>query len=123
MIPDLTNATPATREYYALPEEIRTAAVELAGPLRPMTHIETLLAIGRAIAGERERDRWQPMETAPKHGRFLAAVDGEVRVVSYGKTSHLPIEGFCLADQGPEDFDLCKPTVWQPLPEPPGGDE
>ncbi|ASP64434.1 DUF551 domain-containing protein [Sinorhizobium meliloti] len=66
---------------------------------------------------------WQPIQTAPKHGRFLAVVDGEVRVVSYGKTSHLPIEGFCLADQGPEDFDLCKPTAWQPLPEPPGGDE
>lgn len=26
------------------------------------------------------------------------------------------IEGFCLADQGPEDFDLCRPTAWQPLP-------
>ena len=54
MIPDLTNATPATREWYALSEDIRTAAVELAGPLRPMTHIEVLLAIGTAIANERE---------------------------------------------------------------------
>lgn len=53
MIPDLTNATPATREYYALPEEIRTAAKAIAGP-RPMTHIEVLLAIGTAIANERE---------------------------------------------------------------------
>ena len=54
MIPDLTNATPATREWYALPEHIRTAAEELAGPLRPMTHIEVLLAIGTAIANERD---------------------------------------------------------------------
>ncbi|MGK9263821.1 hypothetical protein KXS15_23035 [Sinorhizobium meliloti] len=55
MIPDLTNATRATRGYYALPEEIRAAAKAIAGPPRPMTHIEVLLAIGTAIAGERER--------------------------------------------------------------------
>ncbi len=53
--PDLTTASPATREWYALSKDIRTAAEELAGPLRPMTHIETLLAIGMAIAGERKR--------------------------------------------------------------------
>ena len=52
--PDLTNATPATREWYALSEDIRRAAEELAGPLRPMTHIEVLLAIGTAIANERD---------------------------------------------------------------------
>lgn len=55
MIPGLTNATNATREWYSLPEDIRTAAEELAGPLRPMTHIEVLLAIGTAISGERTR--------------------------------------------------------------------
>lgn len=60
---------------------------------------------------------WMPIESAPKKaGRILAVVDGEVRVVSYGKTSHVPMYGFCLADQGPEDFDLCAPTYWMPLP-------
>ncbi|MDW9517307.1 hypothetical protein GOB43_08305 [Sinorhizobium meliloti] len=54
MIPDLTNASAETREYYALSEEIRTAAKAIAGPPRPMTHIEVLLAIGTAIANERE---------------------------------------------------------------------
>ncbi|MDW9574737.1 hypothetical protein GOB36_26585 [Sinorhizobium meliloti] len=54
MIPDLTNASAETREYYALSEEIRTAANAIAGPPRPMTHIEILLAIGTAIANERE---------------------------------------------------------------------
>ncbi|RVP97010.1 hypothetical protein [Sinorhizobium meliloti] len=54
MIPDLTNATPATREWYALSENIRTAAEAVTGPPRPMTHIEVLLAIGTAIANERE---------------------------------------------------------------------
>jgi hypothetical protein len=54
MTPDLTNATPATREFYALPEDIRAKAEELAGSPRPMSHIEILLAIGTAIANERE---------------------------------------------------------------------
>ena len=64
---------------------------------------------------------WQPIETAPKEPRttILAMVDGYVRFVSYGKTSHIPIYGWCLADQVPEDADLCDPTHWMPLPEPP----
>lgn len=56
------------------------------------------------------------MEQAPKRGRLLAIVDHEVRLVAYGKTSHVPIYGFCLVDQGAEDSDLCEPTAWMPLP-------
>jgi hypothetical protein len=72
---------------------------------------------------------WQPIETAPKDGtHFLASVDGDVRVVAWGKTSHVPLYGFCLADQGVEDFDICEPTHWMPLPTAPttqieGGDD
>lgn len=62
---------------------------------------------------------WQPMKTAPKGERILAAVDGWTRIVRWGKTSHVPMYGWCLADQGAEDFDLCDPECWQPLPEPP----
>ena len=62
---------------------------------------------------------WQPIETAPKDKLILGCVDGEVRFIKYGKTSHLPWRGFCLADQGAEDFDICEPTHWMPLPEPP----
>lgn len=62
---------------------------------------------------------WKPIETAPKDGRFLAVVDNDIRIVAWGKTSHLPWHGFCLADQGVEDFDICDPTHWMPLPEPP----
>lgn len=63
---------------------------------------------------------WQPMDSAPKDQRLLACVEGEVRVIRWGKTSHVPMYGFCLADQGAEDFDLCKPDCWMPLPAAPG---
>lgn len=60
---------------------------------------------------------WQPIETAPRTGKpFLAVYGGQVRVVQWGKTSHVPIYGFCLADQGVEDFDICDPTHWMPMP-------
>ena len=63
---------------------------------------------------------WQDIRTAPMDGtRFLAIVDGEVRFVVWCKTSHVPIYGFNLADQGVEDFDLCQPTAWMPIPQPP----
>ncbi|MFC5353576.1 DUF551 domain-containing protein [Azospirillum himalayense] len=63
---------------------------------------------------------WQDIASAPRDGtRFLAVVDGDVALVFWGKTSHVPIYGFCRADQGPEDADLCDPTAWMPLPPPP----
>ena len=66
---------------------------------------------------------WQPIETAPRGPHsgppYLGVVNGEVRLIRWGKTSHIPMYGWCLADQGVEDFDLCEPTHWQPLPAPP----
>jgi hypothetical protein len=62
---------------------------------------------------------WMPISTAPIDVSFLALVEGDVRVVRWGKTSHVPLYGWCLADQGAEDFDLCQPTLWQPMPLPP----
>lgn len=47
--------TPETEAFYALPAEIRERAEELAGPIREMTRMEVLLAIGKAIAEEREK--------------------------------------------------------------------
>lgn len=62
---------------------------------------------------------WQPIETAPRERRILAVVDGLVRFVVWGKTSHVPMFGWCLVDQGAEDSELCEPTHWMPLPAPP----
>jgi imidazoleglycerol phosphate synthase glutamine amidotransferase subunit HisH len=63
---------------------------------------------------------WRPIETAPQDGsRLLGWVDGEVRFIFYGKTSHVPIYGWNVCDQGAEDCDLVMPTHWMPLPPPP----
>lgn len=64
---------------------------------------------------------WRSMNTAPRDGKpFLGVYGGQVRVFQYGKTSHVPMYGFCLADQGIEDFDLIEDSkirCWTPMPE------
>lgn len=65
--------------------------------------------------------QWLPIKSAPKDGNcFLAVVDGTVRQVTWGKTSHVPLYGWIYADQG-EETDLCEPTYWMPMPIPPSG--
>ena len=65
------------------------------------------------------KDAWQPMDTAPRTGRILGVVEGCVRFIYWGKTSHVPIYGWNLGDQGVEDCELCEPTHWMPVPNPP----
>lgn len=61
---------------------------------------------------------WKEMQDAPKDGTpLLAVVCGRVRVIQWGKTSHVPLYGWNLADQGPENFDLCKPEKWTHFPD------
>jgi hypothetical protein len=62
---------------------------------------------------------WQPIESAPKDRLILAVVGQQTRLVMWTKASHISWYGWCLADQGGEDFDLCEPTHWMPLPAPP----
>jgi hypothetical protein len=59
------------------------------------------------------------MKDAPTDRVLLGWVDGKVRCISWGKTSHVPMYGWCLADQGIEDYDLCKPTHWMEMPKGP----
>lgn len=47
--------SPITTEWLGLPADIRSAAETAVGHLRPLTHAETLLIVGRAIKAERER--------------------------------------------------------------------
>jgi hypothetical protein len=65
-------------------------------------------------------DEWQPIETAPRVAghRIQVEVRGKLRQAAWGKTSHLPWVGWCLADQGVESFDYIEPqpTRWLPAP-------
>lgn len=67
---------------------------------------------------------WQQIETAPKDGtRFIGRrryiclrtkkIVREQRVTWYGKTSHVPLYGWCHGRDA-EDIDLWEPTYWKP---------
>ena len=62
---------------------------------------------------------WRPIETAPKGELLIGYVGDAVRLIYWGKTSHVPLYGWNLADQGVEDCELCQPSHWMPLPQPP----
>ncbi len=67
----------------------------------------------------RKTINWQPIETAPKDGtRFIgrALISGNwiKRRTFYGKTSHVPLYGWCHG-RHPEDIDLWQPAFWIPL--------
>jgi hypothetical protein len=90
--------------------------------------INARLLLHKAAAALREpADGWLPIESAPKNKTVLGVVDGETRLIRWCKTSHAPIYGWNIADQGVEDFELCHPTVWRYRPPPPkaapSGDE
>jgi hypothetical protein len=58
---------------------------------------------------------WQPFDTAPKVGAFLVYLPSELSrkyQVMY-RTERTVIIGGAFA------FDMSKPTLWMPLPEPP----
>ena len=62
-----------------------------------------------------EEERWQPIETAPKVGAFLAyCEDGDFWLLQYSVEDN----GFYTDDCGEKVFVPCA-THWQQLPEPP----
>lgn len=67
---------------------------------------------------------WQPIETAPRDGklfigrksyanRYTGRLQYQKRRTWFGKTSHVPLYGWCHGK--PEDVDLWEPTHWRPL--------
>ena len=73
----------------------------------------------RAALEAAERAAWRPIEEAPKDGtKFLGACDDMVVITWFGKTSHVPLYGWCWSNGGPEDVDLWEPDVFRPLPAP-----
>lgn len=75
--------------------------------------------LARLLREQADAMGWRDIATAPRDEVVLGLVSGKARLIKFGKTSHVPMHGWCLADQGAEDFDLADPTGWQPLPPPP----
>ena len=101
-----------------IPEDIRRQARDAVVQCVSETTDEKTHIIARALLAERERDRWQPIETAPKDGtRILVTtknaihsacfdkIDNTWRVLPKKLTSIVPVPGVV--------------THWQPLPAPP----
>lgn len=95
---------------------------------------QDLAALCREVLAQRERERWQPMATAPKDGREVLLL-AERRAGVPGKmlVGHYMPGGYCIEDHPAIDegwyfwngsrFDnASKPTHWMPLPEAPTGD-
>jgi hypothetical protein len=109
----------------ALGEEVTTSALANT-PEEPDDDLTTAYLLGVHDSKRANTpDGWRDPETISSaddlaDGRLLpAVVDGEIRAVRYGKTSHVPLYGWCLADQGAEEFDLCRPSLIYALPQPP----
>ena len=62
---------------------------------------------------------WHPIDTAPRDGTRIIArrnpedVGGKGRVTWFGKTSHVPLYGWCIGTD-PENIDLWRPDEWRP---------
>jgi hypothetical protein len=107
-------------------EEIARKIGDHARTLRGYLGSQSTVAadLEQAAAALRDQDRWyeldDPEHPAPRDGtRVLAVVDDHVRFVAWSELSHISIHGWCLTDQGIEEWDLCQPTHWRPLPAPP----
>jgi hypothetical protein len=63
---------------------------------------------------------WQPIETAPRDGRFIVfePTEGRGRVLMADRVSAGPTLLWRRVGGHPEDF-FVKPTHWMPLPAPP----
>lgn len=107
-----------------IPEDIQETVRSLFDAVcQNLFHPALWDAVEAAILAERKRSRWHPIETAPKDGtRFLAAEPDDGWLIGafiWCKTSHVPLYGFHFTDGDPENWNIAKPTHWQPLPTPP----
>ena len=76
----------------------------------------------RAMGLEEELMDWQPIETAPKDGRWVLVCGGNWRVIMawYALNPRIDRAYWKVSDEW-DDYELAddQPTHWMPLPEPP----
>lgn len=61
-----------------------------------------------------KRSKWLLIESAPQNGScFFGKKNGRKLVTWFGKTSHIPLWGWCHGTD-PENIDLWQPTHWAP---------
>ena len=81
------------------------------------TSAPTILALERENARLRADAGWQPIETAPKHGKWV--------LLWWEYVTDVPFVGYCAnsvwhSAPGGDAWPVA-PTHWMPLPEPPKG--
>ncbi|ASY64438.1 hypothetical protein SJ05684_c30140 [Sinorhizobium sojae CCBAU 05684] len=124
-------ASPTTVAFRALPADIQALSFDAVGHLpRPMSHMEMLLAVGQAVLAERERDKWRPIDSAPKDRTpvIIAVPTKDRDDYIVGEAYFHPEDNdWWWANNAPGDYhggpisDINHhgPTHWRPLPEPP----
>lgn len=107
-----------------IPEDIMQAARDLVGDYLDISdrrNAQLAKFVAKAILAERQRDQWQPIETAPKDGTIILVALHEwndpanrhvFEVVSWA--------GDCWSS---EAYPIYPPTHWMPLPAAPKGGE
>lgn len=80
------------------------------------------------LVGNIFKPSWQPIETAPKDGWFLAFRDNRIILCHwdddrYATTKPKPFWGGSDYPRGMRFMRDCTPTHWMPLPEPPTGEQ
>ncbi|EHK77736.1 hypothetical protein SM0020_12450 [Sinorhizobium meliloti CCNWSX0020] len=122
--------SPITTEWLALPADIRSAAETAVGHLRPLTHAEILLIVGRAIKAERERcasdiaslvsfakDMIGCAWAGEADGGYIqdqATKHGLLREVEFNSRIHLDPNGY--AEDGQIWYEYAGPMVAPPSP-------
>lgn len=66
-----------------------------------------------------ERERWQPVDSAPHRGRVLLFKDGKQYVGERCTNIDTGAVGWSIGELGDQRVILEAPTRWRELPEPP----
>ncbi|MDX0180894.1 hypothetical protein GOC16_08530 [Sinorhizobium meliloti] len=117
-------ASPITTAYLDLSPDIRARAEELEEEFWSQTvpqgsEVTVAGFIARAIQAERERDRWQPIETAPKDGnRYEISSSGQVKVNGLLREAYETDKGYLRVTIGEKTVSVHRLVALHFVPNP-----